>query len=151
MKKLFYLFFALSLFSFYATTEAFSQGHFCATDDVQRELVGRNPLLLDNVRANEELLQNAIAEMRANRDEEEILVIPVVFHVIHNYGDENISDAQIHSAMNILNRDYRMENTDIQDVVPMFDTLVADCKIEFRLATKDFMGNCTNGIERINS
>jgi PKD repeat protein len=153
MKKLFYLVFALSLVSVISVQETFAQsrGHFCATDEVRRELIGRNPLLLDTERVNEELLQNAILEMRANRDEEPIMVIPVVFHVIHNYGVENISDAQIHSAMNILNRDYRKLNEDISEVVPMFDTLIADVKIEFRLATKDFMGNCTNGIERIAS
>ncbi len=153
MKKLFYLVFTLSVVGFGWSKEAQAQsnGHYCATDEVQRELIGRNPLLLDSFRMNEELLQNAIAEMRANRSEEPILVIPVVFHVIHNYGPENIPDAQIHSAMNILNRDYRKLNADTADVVAMFDTLIADCKIEFRLATKDFMGNCTNGIERIPS
>ncbi|HEY8404282.1 MAG TPA: M43 family zinc metalloprotease [Flavobacteriales bacterium] len=153
MKKLFYLVFALSLVSVLSVQKASAQsrGQFCATDEVRRELIGRNPFLLEAERVNEELIQNAILEMRNNRDEEPVLVIPVVFHIIHNYGVENIPDEQIHSAMEILNRDFRALNEDLSEVVPMFDTLIADPKIEFRLATKDFMGNCTNGIERIPS
>jgi|GEM_PF-368095 len=153
MKINLYSFFALSLLFVISSVDMLAQsnGHRCATDEIRRELIGRNPLLLDSERINEELLQNAIIEMRSNRDEEVVMVIPVVFHVIHNYGPENISDAQIHSAMNILNRDYSLQNDDISLVVDEFDTLVANCKIEFRLATKDFMGNCTNGIERIQS
>lgn len=151
MKKIFYSVFALILLFCVTTTVSFAQsnGHFCSTDEVQRQLIGRNPLLIESARVNEELLQNAIIENRGNRSDE-VMVIPVVFHVIHDYGVENISDAQIHSAMNILNIDFRKLN-DISSIVPRFDTLVADCKIEFRLATKDFLGNCTNGIERINS
>lgn len=153
MKRNLYSFFALSLLFVITSKDIIAQsnGHWCATDEVRRELIGRNPLLLESEQINEELLQNAIIEMRSNRDEETVMVIPVVFHVIHNYGVENIADEQIHSAINILNRDYRKLNTDINQVVDEFDTLIADCKIEFRLATKDFMGNCTNGIERINS
>lgn len=154
MKKLLYSVLALSLLSLTSIKDATAQnaGHFCATDEVRKDLVGRNPLLLDAERMNEELLQNAIAEMRANRDEEEpIMVIPVVFHVIHNNGPENISDAQIINAMSILNRDYRKQNADTASIVAPFDEIAADTRIEFRLATKDFMGNCTNGIERIQS
>ena len=40
------------------------------------------------------------------------LTIPVVFHVLHQNGSENISDAQIQSAMAILNRDFRKLNSD---------------------------------------
>jgi hypothetical protein len=32
--------------------------------------------------------------------------IPVVFHVLHLAGNENISDVQINSAVSILNRDF---------------------------------------------
>ncbi len=153
MKKLFYSVFALALASFSIPKMglAQNQGHFCGTDHFKRELIGRNPLLVQAMQANEELLQNAILEMRGNRDEEAILVIPVVFHVIHNYGPENISDAQIHNAIDVLNRDYNKLNGDTSAVINEFKNIIADVKLEFRLATKDFQGNCTNGIERLHS
>jgi len=75
-------------------------------------------------------------------------VIPVVFHIIHNNGTENISNAQIHDAVRILNEDFNKMNPDWQQVVPAFLSIVADVGIEFRLAQRDPQGNCTNGITR---
>jgi PKD repeat protein len=76
-------------------------------------------------------------------------VIPVVFHIIHNYGPENISDAQIIDAVEKINIDYQKQNADTADTYPMFQSRAANCNIEFRLAKIDPNGNCTNGIERI--
>lgn len=75
-------------------------------------------------------------------------VIPVVFHIIHNYGAENIDDEQIHDAMRILNEDFNKLNPDWPNVRPEFLNLVANVSIEFRLARKDPQGNCTKGITR---
>ena len=77
--------------------------------------------------------------------------IAVVFHIIHDYGSENISDAQVMDAMRILNEDYRKLNADTSIIVPAFQAIADDAEIEFRLAGKDPNGNCTNGIERIAS
>ncbi|MCB0769293.1 MAG: T9SS type A sorting domain-containing protein [Flavobacteriales bacterium] len=74
--------------------------------------------------------------------------IPVVFHVIHQNGTENISDAQIQDAVRILNQDFNKENPDWTAVRPVFLDRVADVGIEFRLAKRDPQGNCTNGITR---
>ncbi len=74
-----------------------------------------------------------------------IYFIPVVVHVIHNGGPENISDAQIASQIQILNEDFRKisgSNGDGNGV---------DTKIEFCLAKISPDGKCTNGIVRIKS
>ncbi len=78
-------------------------------------------------------------------------IIPVVFHVIHEYGPENISKAQIDDAIRILNEDYRKLNPDTTDTRAVFKPYAADCSIEFRLAKIDPNGNCTQGIDRIYS
>jgi PKD repeat protein len=77
--------------------------------------------------------------------------LAVVFHVVHDYGGENISDAQIFDAMRILNEDYRKLNADTSIIVSPFQTIADDTEIEFKLAQKDPNGNCTNGIDRIAS
>src|SRR5690606_19186797 len=102
--------------------------------------------------ANEELLRNS-KQFKKNRDGSirTVYTIPMVFHIIHEYGSENISDLQVYDQVDILNHDYRKLNSDTSDVVPEFDTLIADCNIEFKLASIDFQGNCTNGIEHIYS
>jgi PKD repeat protein len=78
-------------------------------------------------------------------------IIPVVFHIIHDYGSENISDAQVLDAMMILNRDYALLNPDASQIIPEFQGIASPTDVEFRLATLDPEGNCTNGIEHIAS
>lgn len=75
--------------------------------------------------------------------------IPVVFHIIHENGTENISDQQVHNAVKHMNDDYqKLNNHEWENVVSEFLPLVADIEVEFVLAKKDPTGNCTNGITR---
>ena len=74
--------------------------------------------------------------------------IPVVFHVLHNNGVENISDEQIFDALTILNRDYRLLNADANNVQSEFAGMPADIEVEFLLATKAPNGACFKGITR---
>lgn len=74
--------------------------------------------------------------------------IPVVFHVLHQYGAENISDAQIADQIAILNRDYNLQNTDTSVVIPSMKSAIGNIHFNFVLAKKDPNGNCTNGITR---
>jgi len=79
-----------------------------------------------------------------------ITVIPVIVHVVHNPSnpEQNISEAQIRSQIDALNRDFRRQNPDIASVPAAFQPLAADARIEFVLATTDPNGNPTNGITR---
>jgi PKD repeat protein len=76
------------------------------------------------------------------------ITIPVVFHIIHNNGPENISDEQVFDAMRVLNDDFNRLNDDWDNVRPEFLPIVADVGITFALAKKDPNGNCTKGITR---
>src|ERR1044071_1303933 len=74
--------------------------------------------------------------------------IPVVVHVVYNTPAQNITDAQINSQIDVLNRDYRRANGDIGTVPAVFAGLTADTRIEFQLATTDPGGSPTTGITR---
>ena len=74
--------------------------------------------------------------------------IPIVFHVLHINGAENISDAQIKDALFILNRDFRKQNADAANVHPDFQGMPSDIEVEFVLATKAPNGACFKGITR---
>ncbi len=81
------------------------------------------------------------------------LIIPIVFHVLHTNGPENISKEQILDQLRILNEDFSKSNANIANIrntanAP-FRNMVADMEIEFRLAKIDPNGNCTDGINRI--
>lgn len=79
---------------------------------------------------------------------EKIITIPVVVHVVYNNPSQNISNEQIKSQIDVLNRDYRKLNTDIRNIPAAFRSFAADSKIEFRLATIDPSGLSTDGITR---
>ena len=74
--------------------------------------------------------------------------IPVVFHVIHRDGIENISKAQILNGLEVLNRDFRKKNSDTNSVQLKFKSIISDPEIEFVLATKAPNGICFSGITR---
>lgn len=74
--------------------------------------------------------------------------IPVVFHIIHAGGSENISNEQVEDVIRIMNNDFQKLNSDWENVNEAFIGIVADAEVEFKLARKDPSGNCTNGITR---
>ena len=80
--------------------------------------------------------------------EVQLIRIPVVVHVLYNTPGQNISNAQIRSQIDVLNRDFRKLNADTGFVPAAFKHLAADCRIEFRLATTDPSGRATSGILR---
>lgn len=74
--------------------------------------------------------------------------IPMVFHIIHKNGEENISDEQILNAVDMLNEDFSATNPDIIDVRTPFSNIIGDARINFALAKQAPDGNCTDGINR---
>ncbi|MBK9639006.1 MAG: hypothetical protein IPO63_14850, partial [Bacteroidetes bacterium] len=63
--------------------------------------------------------------------------IPVVFHVIHRYGSENISKAQILDGVELMNLSFQKLNSDTGQVIPLFQPIFANCEIELVLANLD--------------
>ncbi len=129
-------------------------------DDVLiRQKSMEDPGLADKYVVYEENIKQIIASLKANENKSGYKtdtlingkrIIPVVFHVIHNGGPENISREQIEDAIKLINIDYNKQNTDTGTghTYPDFNALRADCQIEFRLAKLDPSGNCTDGIIR---
>lgn len=128
-----------------------AQRKHCFTDEVYHETIKQHPEVLQKEKELEDFTRDFISnnhpEYRSANSV--VYIIPLVFHVIHEYGPENISDDQIKDAVRILNRDYRKLNADTANIIPDFVSLAADIEVEFRLATIDPNGHCTNGIDRI--
>ena len=96
---------------------------------------------------NENNLQHWI-ENHPESSSSTILTIPVVVHVVYYNSNENISTAQVQSQIDILNEDFRRLNTDASNTPSAFQSVAADCEIEFCFATTDPNGNSTTGITR---
>ena len=81
-------------------------------------------------------------------NENSIVTIPVVVHVVWNTTQENISDQQIFSQIDVLNADFRRTNIDAIMTPTVWTSIAADTEIEFCLATLDPNGTFTSGITR---
>jgi hypothetical protein len=79
---------------------------------------------------------------------QEILQIPVVVHILYENNDENISDDVINSQIDVLNEDFGRTNADTVETRAMFDSIAGIAKFKFHLATVDPDGNSTKGITR---
>jgi len=135
-----------------ATTSLFAQ-RTCLTHEKMNEILNSNP----QKRVHHEEVMNFIKNSKSenlfrtseNKNTNTIVTIPVVFHVLYKNTAQNISDAQIDSQLEVLNRDYRRTNTDFSSVVPAaFQGISADMEIVFCKATKTPAGAATTGIVR---
>src|SRR4051794_10241987 len=96
----------------------------------------------------EDQTRRLIASGQAMRTLDKLIAIPVVVHVVHRAAEENISDAQVKSQIQALNRDFRAKNADKSHVPAAWKSLLTDTKIQFQLATKDPSGKRTSGVTR---
>lgn len=134
------------------TVNAFAQHkHWCSTDEMHAEQLKNDPQMYQRMVQFNELVR-AVREGKAKttvEDVDQVLRIPVVFHVFHENGSENISRAQILDQMRILNEDFRRLNKDTGNTDPLFKGIAADFKVEFELAKLDPQGRCTDGVVRM--
>ena len=108
---------------------------------------------LESVNADlEKQYKSALNKMTNLKSENGKKIIPVVVHVIHDMGSENISDASIQGALDILNANINGQASNFLAKTPdVFAAVRGDLNVEFRLAKLDPDGNPTTGINRVRS
>ena len=126
-----------------------SAQHRCATDVLTQRQSEHN---LDYAEGLDEMKQLATrfesgTETIGSRDSKKI-IIPVVVHVIYREESDNISMDQIHSQIDVLNRDFNWLQSDKNKIPETWRDLGSASGFEFRLAEKDPDGNFTNGVIR---
>ena len=110
------------------------------------EQIEKNPSLKINFEKTEHKLQQWINNN--NTKTSNVITIPVVVHVVYYNSNENISDQQIFSQIDIINEDFRRLNADTINTPSAFQSVAADTEVEFCLASEDPNGNTTTGITR---
>lgn len=146
------IFFSVIITILYATV--YGQGNEeeikrCATMEHLEMRLQQNPELQQNILAIERYTQNWIHKNASSIERnKEVIVIPVVVHVVYNTPEQNIADAQIYSQLEVLNQDYRRLNADAVNTPPFFQPVAADCRIEFCLAKRTPEDSATSGIIR---
>ena len=120
----------------------------CGTSAVQERYFAQHPGARQADQRLYQLLQAQAERQLRSPDALPEVIVPVVVHVVHAGGAENISDGQIASAVEELNLDFFKLNADTIHTAPSFRPIAAALGFQFRLAKKDPRGNCSNGITR---
>lgn len=139
----------LSILCFIFSFAAFSQDRRCETMENLEYRKQLDPKLESRMNDIEAFTQAKVAQMESSNTKivGDIITIPVVVHVIYSNANENISEAQILSQIQVLNDDFRRLNADADNTWSQ----AADTQIQFCMATVDPNGNATNGITRKSS
>lgn len=130
------------------------QSRVCASyENYQNQM--KDPKVLHRMQHIEQSTEEYMRQMQDLRahgrlaDDGVTVIIPTVVHVIYRTSQENISDAQIQSQIDVLNEDFSASNSDYNNTPSEFATLRSgDTKIRFEMAATDPNGNPTNGVTR---
>ncbi len=113
--------------------------HFCASGSIHQHFL-ENPYQFSHWNELEEEYAKSIA---SPQNKAPILyTLPVVVHIIHQNGTENISDALVSTGIQHLNDAFANEGYYDQGTG-------VDTEIQFCLASRDPDGNATSGINRV--
>lgn len=128
-----------------------SAQQFCHSTDYLQERLRTNPGTAFQMDAMEEFIEQTIAQkhLSAGRGEgKQLVVIPVVFHVLYHEASENIADDKLIEQIEVLNQAFRRLSADTVKTPDRFRHLAADCEIEFQLAQSDPLRRGVSGIVR---
>lgn len=110
----------------------------CFADELRLKQKNEDP----GAQQREDQMNAQIAASRSANRMLSTYTIPVVVHIIHNNGPENITNAQVFTAIQQLNDAFA--NTGVYQ-----DPNGVNTDIQFCLAQQDENGNFTNGIDRV--
>ena len=105
----------------------------CGVQQVNERLLEQHPELRVRQHDIELACKKAIDEGVAQRVWRRLITLPVVVHVVYRTDEENISDEQVTTQIEVLNDDYRAKNPDREQVPEPWKSLVADPNIQFEL------------------
>jgi hypothetical protein len=92
--------------------------------------------------------QGQARRLQAKKAAPAVISIPVVVHIVLD-NPALVTDAQVASQLEALNRDYNAANPDVSQVPAIWQPLVGDTKINFCLAQRTPEDEPTNGIVRV--
>jgi hypothetical protein len=120
----------------------------CVTTETWKKYQEKNPLAEIRNQELEKFTKKWVSEGKQTKIDGQIISIPVVVHVLYHFDEDNISDDQIFSQIDVLNEDFRLLNPDSLDISHPFWVNTADAEIEFCMASVDPFGDLTDGITR---
>jgi PKD repeat protein len=121
----------------------------CSTDEHHAELVKQYPQIAEyEQQFNKQLAARFASKTTGEAPDTNTYDIPLVVHIVHDYGIENVSDDAIYEAVANWARAFVKQNADTASVIAPFVPYIGDAKIRLHLATIDPDGNPTKGVLR---
>ncbi len=124
-----------------------AQNRTCSAPEVLENLLKSNTDIQERINDIERHTQ-AFVQRNPSVSERTVINIPVVVHIVYNTAAENISDVQVQSQIDVLNKDFRKLNAEAASIPSSFFNLAADVEINFCLAQITPTGTATSGIDR---
>jgi hypothetical protein len=157
MKKLILLVCAFA----FSVLKGFAQFR-CVTDEVNLYKMKQHPEIYQYQAEMERQIEEAMKQIDFRKAERTTsgdsqnwdYYIPIVVHIVHDYGQENISDSALNSYLKLWNVVYNKQNADTSSVIPTYAGFIPNShtpyignpRIHLQLATKDPYGNPTHGV-----
>jgi hypothetical protein len=126
----------------------------CGTDQKYWELVKKHPEILEYEKQFEAQMAAGISgkgvasKTTLSASDTTIFDVPLVVHVVHDFGAENLSDNDIYDAVKYWAVVFMKENADTTTVIAPFARYIGHPRIRFHLATVDPAGRPTKGVVR---
>ncbi|MFM1744524.1 MAG: hypothetical protein RLZZ630_461, partial [Bacteroidota bacterium] len=98
------------LFTAFGNVAAQDRIHRCSTNEHETYLQSVNPKRAEQRAAFESIVRRNYQNV--NRSQMPVITIPVVVHVLYANANQNITDAQIASQIEVLNEDFSRLNPD---------------------------------------
>jgi gliding motility-associated-like protein len=129
----------------FVSSQVSGQNNSCGQQQVMKEFYRKQPSYLQLNNQIEQFLYERSEKIKRGelspQQSTGIVTLPVVVHIIHNNGSENISDAQVLAGIQHLNEAFA--NTGFYDPANGVNT-----QIQFCMAQRDPNNNSSNGITR---
>ena len=147
------------------TGKSFAQKH-CYSDEVRQELLRTHPeIAISEAEFNRQIEAglkginyHKLAGKATTAGDSQVYYaannpnfwynIPIVIHIVHDYGSEYMTDDVVFNAFKNWNIVYAKQNPDTATVIAPFKPYIGHPHIRLHLATIDPYGNPTKGITR---
>tara|TARA_B100000902_G_scaffold344206_1_gene349444 strand:+ start:17952 stop:20330 length:2379 start_codon:yes stop_codon:yes gene_type:complete len=143
------------LILFTISNNLYSQGVCGTYDGYLEDEKLKYPTFYNNLEEKNKILhaecEKLVSGISSKQNLGETKIIPVVVHIIHDFGSENVTDEDVQYAIDQLNKNINRQSDNLLTTPPVFAAVSGSANVEFRLAKVDPDTNATNGIVRIQS
>ena len=140
------LFLSFFLFAFMANVSA-QQVIRCYTKEYTDFLKSQDPDLGKHLQEAENVNQQwRLSHPSSPNDVQAIVTIPVVVHIVYRNSSDSLLMSRVTSQIDVLNADFSRTNADASNTPAVWQSIAANCNVQFCLAKRRWDGMPTNGV-----